>query len=53
MSYIGGKKKRKQKGKGFPFGLVAFAAAPLLGEIAKPIFYKIFGRKIKIKRLKR
>ena len=53
VSYIGGKKKRKQKGKGFPFGLVAFAAAPLLGEIPKPIFYKIFGRKIKIKRLKR
>ena len=54
--YIGGKKrkrKQKQKGKGFPFGLVASAVALLLGEIAKPIFKKIFGRKIKIKRLKR
>ena len=39
--YIGGgKRKRKQKGKGFPYGLVASAAAPLLGEIAKPIFKK-------------
>ena len=54
MWYIGGKKrKRKQKGKGFPFGLVSSAAAPFLGEIAKPIFKKIFGEKIKIKRLKR
>ena len=52
--YIGGKKrKQKQKGKGFPFGLVASAAAPFLGQIAKPIFKKIFGGKIKIKRLKR
>ena len=54
--YIGGKKrkrKQKQKGKGFPFGLVASAAAPFLGEIAKPIFKKNFGGKIKIKRLKR
>ena len=44
--YIGGKKKRKQKQKGkeFPFGLVASAAAPLLGEIAKPILKKFFGR---------
>ena len=53
--YVGGKKKRKQKqkGKGFPFGLVASAAAPFLSEIAKPIFKKNFGGKIKIKRLKR
>ena len=40
--YLGGKKRRgrrkKQKEKGFPFGLIASAAAPLLGEIAKPIF---------------
>ena len=44
--YVGGKKKRKQKqkGKGFPFGLVASSAAPLLGEIAKRILKKIFGR---------
>ena len=34
--YISGKKKkRKQKGKGLPIGLIASAAAPLLGEIAK------------------
>ena len=54
MWYIGGKKRkrRKQEGKGFPFGLVASAAAPFLCEIAKPIFKKIFGGKIKIKRLK-
>ena len=56
--YIGGKKrkrkrKQKQKGKGFPFGLVASAAAPFLSEIAKPIFKKNFGGKIKIKKLKR
>ena len=54
--HIGGKKikiKQKQKGKRFPFGLVASAAAPFLGEIAKPMFKKIFGGKIKIKRLKR
>ena len=54
--YIGGKKikiTQKQKGKRFPFGLVASAAAPFLGEIAKPMFKKNFGGKIKIKRLKR
>ena len=45
--------KKKKKWKGFPFGLVASAAAPFLGEIAKPIFIKNFGEKIKIKRLKR
>ena len=34
--YISGKKKkRKQKGKGLPIGLIASAAAPFLGEIAK------------------
>ena len=39
--YIDGKKKkRKQKGKGLPIGLIASAAAPFLGEIAKPIFKK-------------
>ena len=55
---IGGKKgkrkrKQKQEGKGFPFGLIGSAAAPFLGEIAKPIFKKNFWGKIKIKRLKR
>ena len=47
--YIGGRKRRgrkiyrKQRGKGLPLGLIASAAAPFLGEIAKPIFKKIFG----------
>ena len=39
--YIEGKyrkrrKKRKQKGGAFPFGLIASLAAPVLGEVAKP-----------------
>ena len=43
--YIGGRKKKKrQKGKGIPFGLIASLVAPVLGEVAKPIFKKIFGR---------
>ena len=44
--YIGGKKRRyikKQRGKGIPFRLIASAAAPFLGEVAKPISKKIFG----------
>ena len=48
--YIGGRKKRgrkkyrKQRGsRGFPIGLLASAAAPFLGEIAKPILKKVFG----------
>ena len=47
--YIGGKKRKRrttQKRKGFPIGLIASAAAPLLGEIAKPIF-KFWKRKKK------
>ena len=36
-------RKRKQRGKGFPTGLSASAAAPILGEVAKPILKKIFG----------
>ena len=40
--YIGGKKK--QKGGAIPFGLIASLAAPVLGEIAKPVFKTIFGR---------
>ena len=36
--------KKIQQGKRFPVGLIASAAAPLLGEIAKPIFKTIFGR---------
>ena len=39
---------RKQRGRGFPIGRLASAAAPLLGEIAKPIFKKVFsGRRIR------
>ena len=41
--YIGGK-KRKQKGAGIPIGLLASIGAPILGQIAKPVFGKIFGR---------
>lgn len=42
--YIGGEKRyRKRRGKGFPMGLLASAAAQLLGEVAKPILTKIFG----------
>ena len=45
---IGGRyKKRKQTGKGFPIGLLASFAGPLIGEVAKPIFKKIIGGKIK------
>ena len=44
--YIGGKKRKnkKQKGSAIPFGLIASLAAPVLGEIAKPVFKTIFGR---------
>ena len=38
------KKKRTQKGRAIPFGLIASLAAPVLGEIAKPVFKTIFGR---------
>ena len=37
------KAKRGQKGGAIPIGLITSAAAPFLGEIAKPIFTKIFG----------
>ena len=40
--YVGGKKR--QRGKGFPIGLLASIAAPVLGEVAKPILGKFFGR---------
>ena len=50
--YIGGK-KRKQKGGAFPLGLPASIGAPILGEIAKPILGKIFGRRRKLRRRKR
>ena len=44
--FIGGKRKyrkRKQRGKGFPIGVLASAAASILGEVAKPILKKIGG----------
>ena len=51
---IGGrykKRKRKQKGRANPFGLIASLAGPILGEVVKPIFKKIIGgRKRRIKR---
>ena len=51
--YIGGKRKyrkRRQQGKGFPIGLSASAAAPILGEVAKPLLKKNFGGKKQRKR---
>ena len=48
--YIGGKYKRaskrrkKQTGGAISFGLIASLAAPVLGEVAKPIFKRILGR---------
>ena len=48
--HIGGKykrakkRKRQQKGGAIPFGLLASLGAPILGEIAKPIFGKNLGR---------
>ena len=43
--YIGGKKRKKKKqGGDIPFELIASLAAPVLGEIAKPVFKTIFGR---------
>ena len=49
---IGGRKRsgqklyRKQRGRDFPIGFLASAAAPFLSEIAKPILKKVFrGRR--------
>ena len=36
-------RKRKQRGKGFPTGLLASATVLILGEVAKPILKKNFG----------
>ena len=47
--YIGGRKRRRKKiykkhrRKGLPLGLIASAAAPFLGEIAKTLFEIFFG----------
>ena len=47
MFGISGKKrkyrKRQQRGKGFPIGLLASATTPILAEVTKPILKKIFG----------
>ena len=51
--YTGCGKKRKQKGGAFPLGLLASIGAPILGEIAKPILGKIFGRGRKRRRRRR
>ena len=50
--YIGGKKRKKQKQNGgaISFGLIASLTGPILGEVAKPIFKKIIGGKIKRRR---
>ena len=48
--YIGGKKRKKQKGGAIPIGLIASLAGPILGEIAKPIFKNIVGGKIRKRR---
>ena len=36
--------RRRQKGGAILFGLLASIADPVLGEVAKAIFGKIFGR---------
>ena len=40
----GGRRRKRQKGRAFPFGLIASDMLLLLGKVAKPIFKKIFGR---------
>ena len=39
----GRKSSKRQKCGVFPFGLIASATAPPLGEVLKPIFNKSFG----------
>ena len=56
--YIGGKykrapKRKKQKGWAIPFGLIASFAAPVLGEVAKPILGQIFRRGKRRRKIKR
>ena len=45
--------KKQQKGRAIPFGLIASLAAPVLGEVAKPILGKIFGRGKRRRKIKR
>lgn len=47
--HIGGRRS-KQKGGALPLGLLAGLAGPVLGEITKPIFGKIFGRGLRRKK---
>ena len=49
--HIGGRKRQRRGG--FPLGLVASLARPILGEVAKPIFKTILGRVIKRRRRRR
>ena len=54
--YIGGKKKKKrkqQRGKGIRLEVIASVAGPILSEVAKPIFKKIFGRGKSRRKIKR
>ena len=41
---LGGRRRKRQKGRAFPFGLIASDVLLRLGKVAKPIFKKIFGR---------
>ena len=50
--YIGGKKRKQRRGA-IPLGLLASIDAPILGEIAKPILGKFFGRRHKRRRIGR
>ena len=52
--YLSGRKR--QRGKGFPLGLLASIGALIIGEVAKPILGKMFGRgkrRVVINKLKR
>ena len=55
--HIGGKykraPKRRQRGGAIPLGLLASIGTPILGEIAKPIFGKLFRRGRRKRRVKR
>ena len=43
MVLRGEKDVKDRIGGAFPFGIIASAAAPLVGEVVKPIFKNIFG----------
>ena len=53
---IGGKhkkaRKRRQRGRAIPLGLLASIGAPILGGIAKPILGKILGRSCRKRRIR-